>query len=76
MALASVPPGAWRSPVADGVYTSLGAFKGTYNGSNTTGENDENLRGAAGIRPTEQLTQEMQTTVLIPFPWWLLLADR
>ncbi|HFE0298840.1 TPA: Shufflon protein B, partial [Salmonella enterica] len=29
---------AWRSPVADGVYTSLGSFKGTYNGSNTTGK--------------------------------------
>ncbi|MCX0793596.1 prepilin, shufflon protein A, partial [Escherichia coli] len=30
--------GIWRSPVADGVYTSLGSFKGTYNGSNTTGK--------------------------------------
>ena len=37
-AILSCQSGAWRSPVADGVYTSLGAFKGTYNGSNTTGK--------------------------------------
>lgn len=31
--------GLWRSPrPADGVYTSLGAFKGVYSGSNTTGK--------------------------------------
>ncbi|EPS2220587.1 shufflon system plasmid conjugative transfer pilus tip adhesin PilV [Salmonella enterica] len=35
----SCQSGLWRSPSpADGVYTSLGAFKGVYSGSNTTGK--------------------------------------
>ncbi len=35
----SCQSGRWRSPgPADGVYTSLGVFKGVYSGSNTTGK--------------------------------------
>lgn len=38
-AILSCQSGRWRSPSpADGVYASLGSFKGVYNGSNTTGK--------------------------------------
>lgn len=67
--------GLWRSPSpADGVYTSLGAFKGVYSGSNTTGKQIK-IYALGGNPPLKKSTLVTLITASIRFHLWPVSAD-